>query len=218
MEKNKIAVVIPVYNEKSTIVQILKQIKKFATPIVVNDFSSDGTTHLLRKNGFKFLYNSKNMGYKYSLIKGIKFAYLNKFKIIISFDADNQHKISDLKKIIKLLRKYDLVYTSRNSFGRISEYFFCFLAKKIYKINDPLSGLKGYRNKVIKNFNFGSNLNLFGAEILIYSLNKNFKIKCIDIKIQSRLDKPRIGNTITSNLKIFVSCFFLIFSYFKSQN
>ena len=39
------------------------------------------------------------MGYKYSLIKGIKFAYLNKFKIIISFDADNQHKF-DLKKII----------------------------------------------------------------------------------------------------------------------
>ena len=39
---------------RNTIVQILKQIKKFATPIVVNDFSSDGTTHLLRKNGFKF--------------------------------------------------------------------------------------------------------------------------------------------------------------------
>ena len=129
MEKNKIAVVIPVYNEKNTIVQILKEIKKFATPIIVNDCSSDGTTYLLRKNRFKFLHNSINKGYRYSLIKGIKFAYFNKFKLIISFDADNQHKISDLKKIIKLLKKYDLVYTSRDSFGRISEYFFCFLVR-----------------------------------------------------------------------------------------
>ena len=61
MEKNKIAVVIPVYNEKNTIVQILKQIKKFATPIVVNDFSSDGTTHLLRKNGFKWPKKSRTL-------------------------------------------------------------------------------------------------------------------------------------------------------------
>lgn len=218
MEKNKIAVVIPVYNEKSTIVHIIKQIKKFATPVVINDCSNDGTTQLLRKNRFKFLYNSKNMGYKYSLIKGIKFAYLNKFKFIISFDADNQHKIADLKKIIKLLKKYDLVYTSRDRFGRIAEYLFSFLTKKIYKIEDPLSGLKGYKNKVLKNFNFESKLNLFGSEILIYALKNEFKIKCIDIKIQSRLDNSRIGNTITSNLKIFASCFFLVLNYLKNRN
>ncbi len=218
MEKNKIAIVIPVFNEEKTINSILKKVTKIGTPIIINDCSTDKTKKLLTKSRFYFKNNSKNLGYSRTLIKGIKTAYLKKFEYIISFDADNQHKIKDVKKIIKYLKKYDLVYTVRNRYGRMSEFLFSFLAKKIYKIYDPLSGLKGYRRNALKKYNFNMNLNLFGSEILISSINKDYKIKYFDIKIQSRKDQPRIGNTLTANFKILKSCILLIIYYFRNKN
>ena len=217
MEKNKIAIVIPVFNEEKTIISILKKVKKIGVPIVINDCSTDKTKKLLVKNRYNFESNSINLGYSRTLIKGLKNAYLKKFEYIISFDADNQHKIKDLKKIIKYLKKYDLVYTVRNRYGRSSEVLFSFLTQKIYKIYDPLSGLKGYRRNILKNYNFNKNINLFGSEILISSIDKNFKIKCFDIVIQSRKDQPRIGNTLSANIKILKSCVMLIIYYFRNK-
>ncbi len=217
MEKNKIAIVIPVFNEEKTIISILKKVKKIGVPIVINDCSTDKTKKLLIKNLYNFESNSINLGYSRTLIKGLKNAYLKKFEYIISFDADNQHKIKDLKKIIKYLKKYDLVYTVRNRYGRASEILFSFLAQKIYKIYDPLSGLKGYRRSILKNYNFNKNINLFGSEILISSIDKNFKIKYFDIIIQSRKDQPRIGNTLSANLKILKSCVTLVIYYFRNK-
>ena len=127
-------------------------------------------------------------------------------------------KDKDLKKIIKYLNKYDLVYTVRNKYGRVSEFIFSYLAKKIYNICDPLSGLKGYRRNVLKKYNFNMNLNLFGSEVLISSINQNYRIKYFNIKIQSRKDHPRIGNIITANLKILISCISLVLYHFTKKN
>ena len=72
MEKNKIAIVIPVYNEEKTIISILKKVKKIGKPIIINDCSTDETKKLLLKNRDKFESNKSNIGYSRSLIKGLK--------------------------------------------------------------------------------------------------------------------------------------------------
>ena len=62
------------------------------------------------------------------------------------------------------------------------------------------------------------NLNLFGSEVLISSINQNYRIKYFNIKIQSRKDHPRIGNIITANLKILISCISLVLYHFTKKN
>ncbi len=214
MEKNKIAIVIPAFNEEKTIISILNKVKNYGVPIVIDDGSNDKTKELIEKNKFKFQSNLKNMGYNYSLIKGIKYAYFKKYKYIINFDADGQHKVSDLKKIIRYLKKNDLVYTVRNKYGRISEYLFSFLARSIYKIQDPLSGLKGYRSTIFNNYKFTFEHQLLGSDILINSLNKNFKIKFFKIIVNNRKDNSRIGNSFYANIVVIKSCFYLIKNFF----
>jgi glycosyltransferase involved in cell wall biosynthesis len=54
MLKNKVTIIIPVFNEKKYIKKIIKKIKKNIRfnkqIIVVDDFSSDGTTKEIKKN------------------------------------------------------------------------------------------------------------------------------------------------------------------------
>ena len=122
MEKFKIAVVIPAYNEAKTIKSLILPLVKFADPIIVNDGSQDETIKILDNLKVKYLSNQKNKGYEKTIIKGLKYAKKKNYKFIITFDADGQHKISDLKKIIKILNtdKYYCVYGVRKKLQRFS--------------------------------------------------------------------------------------------------
>ena len=51
------------------------------------------------------MFLKKNLGVGGATLKGISFAYNQGFDIIIKFDSDNQHKITDLLKIINILLK-----------------------------------------------------------------------------------------------------------------
>jgi glycosyltransferase involved in cell wall biosynthesis len=67
--KNKVSIIIPVYNEKNTVEKLLNKIHKLTSIkkeiIVVDDASSDGTTLILKKNKkkiTKLIYHKKNLG------------------------------------------------------------------------------------------------------------------------------------------------------------
>ena len=78
MEKNQV-IIIPCYNEVSTIIKIYNEAKRYGKVIIIDDFSKDGTRELLKKNNIFFLKNKKNYGYEQTLINGFKFA-IKKFK------------------------------------------------------------------------------------------------------------------------------------------
>ena len=68
MNPPKLTVVIPVYNEKNSLLEIIRRVQ--AVPIekeiiLVDDFSTDGTRDVLRdleRREFKVLYHEKNQG------------------------------------------------------------------------------------------------------------------------------------------------------------
>ena len=67
MKRNKkLSIVIPVYNEKDLVIDVLKKVRSLKIDntdieiIVVDDSSTDGTRELLKKKGFYAdLYNSQ---------------------------------------------------------------------------------------------------------------------------------------------------------------
>lgn len=191
MEKYKVAVVIPAYNEAKTIKRLVKSVIKVADPIVVNDGSQDDTTEILKKLKIKYLLNQTNKGYEKTIIKGLKYAKKKKYKFILTFDADGQHKLSDLRKIIKILNsdKFYCVYGVRKRLQRFSEYIFSYISKVLYGLEDPLSGLKGYNSKFLK---FSRELeNSICTELLFNIRRKNLSIKQIKIKTNLRKNDSR---------------------------
>ena len=115
----KLSVVIPVYNEKSTIRDILTRVQ--AAPldkeiIVVDDHSTDGTREILRAyestGPFRIYYHERNQGKGAALRTGFRHAQND---IVIIQDADLEYDPSEYPKLIKpiLDGKADVVYGTR---------------------------------------------------------------------------------------------------------
>jgi glycosyltransferase involved in cell wall biosynthesis len=75
----KLSVVIPVYNEKDTLLEILERVRRVDLPkeiIVVDDFSTDGTREILQKlspaGDLKILYQPRNQGKGAALRRGFE--------------------------------------------------------------------------------------------------------------------------------------------------
>lgn len=115
----KLSVIIPVYNEMRTIAEILRRVKLVDIPkevIVVDDGSTDGTRDYLRslesREGFKVLYQDKNMGKGAAIRKAIDHVSGD---IVIIQDADLEYDPQDYRKVIAPIfeGRANVVYGSR---------------------------------------------------------------------------------------------------------
>lgn len=119
----KLSVVIPVYNEKNTIADIIGLVKAVEDLdkeiIVVDDGSKDGTVKILKDlekvhPDVKFYYKEKNVGKGDTLRIG--FSHTTGDYVIVQ-DADLEYDPQDYKKLLRALteEKADVVYGSRFS-------------------------------------------------------------------------------------------------------
>ena len=115
----KLSVIIPVFNEESTIKEIIKAVESSPVDlkeiIIVDDCSTDSTRQILREINsplVKIFYNKRNKGKGYSLKKGF---YEAKGDICVVQDADLEYDPNEFPKLIQpiLENKADVVYGSR---------------------------------------------------------------------------------------------------------
>ncbi|WP_224984275.1 glycosyltransferase family 2 protein [Geomonas agri] len=114
----KLSVVIPIYNEKSTIKEIYECVKAVEIDkeiILVDDYSTDGTREILSSfvdDATKVVMHDKNMGKGAALRTGFQHATGD---MVIVQDADLEYDPSQYPKLIQpiLDGKADVVYGSR---------------------------------------------------------------------------------------------------------
>ena len=128
------SIIVPVYNEQETIINVLEKINKVFDSIatfeiiVVNDCSTDKTQNLLVQNSSlynKLINNKINVGKGGSIKKALQEA---SGKYIFFQDADNEYDPVDFIKFVKLIMRYDpdLIIGSRFIYSEYtrSHYFF----------------------------------------------------------------------------------------------
>lgn len=148
MKSVVLSVIIPCFNEKDTIEEIIARVKKVRIKkeiIIVDGGSTDGTKEILKENLSKkvdkIIY-TKTIGKGEAVSKGIKKATGD---IIIIQDADLEYDPNDYKKIIKPIidDKVDVCYGSRFlEKGNSTGY------KKNYIANKFLTKLSNFYNKL----------------------------------------------------------------------
>ena len=112
----KISILIPVYNEEVTIISLLKSVQKEIGKIrtvtfeiiVIDDYSSDNTSKLLRENETLFNHMislEKNQGKGGAILRGLEKA---KGEYILFQDADLEYSPKDCKTLIRPIVDFDV--------------------------------------------------------------------------------------------------------------
>ncbi|MDO8601091.1 MAG: glycosyltransferase family 2 protein [bacterium] len=132
-----LSIIIPVFNEKKTIAEILKRIENIDLKglgfdkeiIVIDDGSTDGTADILRNlaGRHKTIYHLKNQGKGMAVRTGLKEV---SGEYVIIQDADLEYDPEDYKKLLECALKNNaqVVYGSRllnhkNEFSYSSYYY-----------------------------------------------------------------------------------------------
>ena len=112
----KITIGIPAFNEAKNIAAIITELKKITDSIVVcDDGSSDLTADISEKLGATVIKHKKNIGYGAAINSIFKKCVEINSDILVTFDADGQHRIVDLEKVLQPIKKNkaDIVIGSR---------------------------------------------------------------------------------------------------------
>jgi glycosyltransferase involved in cell wall biosynthesis len=201
----KISIIIPCYNEVSTIEIIIKKIlkeKKFKKEIIViDDASTDGTRLILKKKLFKninhLILNKKNYGKGFSIRRGIEIATGD---IILIQDADLEYDPADYIKLIEPIKNNyaDVVYGSRfigsekkrvlNFWHSIGNKFLTLLSNMLTNINltDMEVCYKTFRSSIIKKIELKENRFGFEPEITAKIAKMNVRIFEVGVKYYGR--------------------------------
>jgi len=214
----KITVGIPAYNEEKNIASIIVKLKKIADVVIVcNDGSTDSTSEIAQNLGAIVINHTKNLGYGAGINSIFHKAKEIGSEILITFDADGQHRIEDIDKVIKPISdgQSDIVIGSRfldDSEKEIPNYRKIGI-KVITKITntsikkqltDSQSGFRAYSKKVLGQLSPSESGMGVSTEILIKASSKNFRISEVPIKILYE-GKTSTHNPITHGSSVIIS-------------
>ena len=203
MDRSRIAIVIPAFNESSTIFDVVKAASEYGHAIVVDDGSSDDTTELAGKAGAIVVSHLNNQGYDAALNTGFAASVSHGYEWIITLDADGQHDPTLLQKFAtELAEGADLVLGVRNAMPRVAESLFAFYARIRYGVLDPLCGMKAYRRNVYESLGHFDSYRSIGTELALHAARNKFIIRQVKFKVKERYGQPRFGRVFEANIRI----------------
>ncbi|MBD3363237.1 glycosyltransferase [Candidatus Dojkabacteria bacterium] len=206
LNQKKLSIIIPCFNEKNTIIEIIKKIEKVNLGtiekeiIIVDDGSDDGTNLLLENlsNKYRVIFHTRNKGKGACIKSALK--YVNG-EIVLIQDADLEYDPNDYPSLIKpILKKQSKVVfgsrelnTSNEKHSGITFYIggkiLTFLTNKLYnsKLTDVTAGYKVFETEVLENLNIKSKKFDFCCEVAAKLLKRGYKIIEIPISYEPRL-------------------------------
>jgi polyprenyl-phospho-N-acetylgalactosaminyl synthase len=109
-------IVVAAYNEARVIADVVRPlVSEGYAVVVVDDGSIDDTAKLARAAGAALLRHAINRGQGAALQSGLRYALERGARIVITFDADGQHAVEDLPRLLEpiLESEADVVLGSR---------------------------------------------------------------------------------------------------------
>ena len=189
----RVSVVIPVYNEKRTVFDVIARVKAlpFETEIiVVDDCSTDGTRGWLETvrgaPGLKLIFKNQNEGKGAALRTGFAAATGH---VVVVQDADLEYDPRDIETVIRpiVAGEADVSYGSRYFYRRSSDRSFChrLVNRVLTTASNLFTGLrltdmetchKAFRTSVIRNLPLRQNRFGFEPEVTAKLARRRYRV------------------------------------------
>lgn len=209
----RVLIVIPAYNEEATIATVIEGLRQLAPAydrVVVNDGSKDGTGRIVADMGEKQLWLPCNVGYGSALQTGLKYGLQRGHEIIVSFDADGQHRPEDVEPVVTALLSSgaDVVIGSRYCNGRcyisplgrrLGQMLFSQLTRLLLgqRIYDTTSGFKAMRSDACEMIVTGAFMD-FHTESLVRLSMGGFRVVEQPIDVRERAHGHSLHSIISA--------------------
>jgi glycosyltransferase involved in cell wall biosynthesis len=120
--KHDTVVFIPAWNEEENLPDVLHELHvglSDADVLVVDDGSTDRTADIAREGGAEVLSFGQNRGLRAGIAAGYGYAHENGYAFAGRVDADGQHPVAELRKLLALVRtdEVDVAVGSRFASG-----------------------------------------------------------------------------------------------------
>ena len=197
---------IPAYNEEKNIASIILKLKESADKIIVcNDGSTDLTGKISEELNVITIHHKENLGYGAAIRSIFLKAKELDGDILVTFDADGQHNIADIKNVILPIEKKqsDVVIGSRfltksNSVPQYRKLGINIITKVTNstlneKLTDAQSGFRAYSKDVLRKIIPTDTGMGVSTELLIKSSSLGFRISEVPITVSYE------GETSTHN-------------------
>jgi dolichol-phosphate mannosyltransferase len=201
----KLSIIIPVYNEEKTLLEIIKKVESIKLPniekeiIIIDDYSTDSSKDILKEleksNKYKIFYHKTNQGKGAALRTGFK---NSSGDIILIQDADLEYDPNDYIRLLEpiLNKETKVVYGSRltktkkhmYSLHHFGNWFLTFLTNILYSshLTDMETCYKVFTKEVLSSMTLKAKRFDFEPEITAKILKKGYKIKEIPISFHGR--------------------------------
>ncbi len=227
-------VIIPTYNNKKTITQVINNVLDYCSDvIVINDGATDETTNILKsfENKIDLISYSPNKGKGIALRKGIKRAQEKGFRYAITIDSDGQHYADDIPSFIAKVEEQpnSLIVGARNlnqenmpkknTFGNKFSNFWFKLFTHI-DLPDTQSGYRLYPIQKMKDTRYFTTKYEFEVEVMVKAAWKGIDVVSVPIKVfyaegNERVTHFRPGKDFTRISLLNTYLFFLAFLWYK---
>jgi len=199
----KLTVVIPVFNERATIEEVLRRVEAVPLPLerellIVDDGSTDGTRAILQGLGSRarVVLHDRNRGKGAAVRTGIREATGD---FLVIQDADLEYDPAEFPQLLQPLLdgRADVVYGSRFLGGphRVHMFWhyaanklFTYMTNVLYNVNlnDMGTGYKAFRLEVLRSFPLRSDGFGFEAEVTAKVCKRALRIYEIPISYSGR--------------------------------
>ena len=232
--KRKLSVIVPVFNEEKTVVELVRRVlarSETGEVIVIDDGSSDNTREELKALAdcpqVKIIHQDVNRGKGAAVIRGISEATM---PYVIIQDADFEYTPDDYPLVLAplLQDKADVVYGSRfmgtpgqvryfrHEMGNKVLTFFSNLCSDIH-LTDMETCYKCFRREVLQNLNLNSQR--FGIEVEVTAkLAKSRRLRIWEVPISYNPRKYNEGKKITWKDGVSAICQIVKYNIFSDKS
>jgi glycosyltransferase involved in cell wall biosynthesis len=196
--KPRVSLFFPVYRDEHTVARVAEKALHVLAEttcehevIIINDGSPDRAGSIAdeiaaRNEVVRVIHHPVNLGYGQALRTGFAAA---RFEWVAFTDGDDEYEVDDLRKLLRLRDRYDLVitfrYAKRYSGWRVFvSYVYNRLLRLVFqtRYRDVSCGLKLIRKEVVDELHLISSSPFIGAEVALKTMLKGFRVGEVGIQ------------------------------------